>query len=563
MSNETKQCQNCKEKFVIEPDDFAFYEKIDVPAPTFCPHCRLVRRLSWQGYRHLYKKTCAKTGESLITTHHPDSPYQIYRQDIWWGDDWDAKDYGRDYDFSRPFFEQYDELLKSVPLPALYTAYSNMVNSDYCNAASDCKNCYLAFRITGGEDSAYVNSMVDSKNSFDLSFSNHPELCYDSIRINRCYKTFFSQYCDECSEVYFCSDLVGCSNCFGCINLRNKSYCIFNEQYTKEEYQKEIKKFDWSTESGIKKIKAEVQEFMLQNPRKVLRGNSNENVSGDYIFNSKNVLDSYMVGNSHNCRYCQFVKEGPAVDCYDYSWFGDTAELMYDTCWVGLNAYNNKFSVWDYYAHDIEYCFGCHSSGNMFGCVGVRSGEYCILNKQYTKEEYEELVPKIKKHMNEMPYHDTAGNVYMYGEMLPQDICPWVYNESSAYEHFPMLKEDAKAKGLTWRDHDEREYQEATVQVPKESENVSDDFIKEILKCTTCGKNYRLIKMELDFYKRFSLPIPTNCPFCRELSRIKQLNPITTFDRTCGSCGANIETSYAPERREVVYCEGCYNKEIL
>jgi hypothetical protein len=32
---ETKICQNCKKNFIIEPDDFGFYEKIKVPPPTF------------------------------------------------------------------------------------------------------------------------------------------------------------------------------------------------------------------------------------------------------------------------------------------------------------------------------------------------------------------------------------------------------------------------------------------------------------------------------------------------------------------------------------------------
>lgn len=34
-------------------------------------------------------------------------------------------------------------------------------------------------------------------------------------------------YCDNCYD--------NCSYCFGCIGLRNKSYCIFNKQYTKQE----------------------------------------------------------------------------------------------------------------------------------------------------------------------------------------------------------------------------------------------------------------------------------------------------------------------------------------
>lgn len=147
---ETKVCQNCKKNFTVKSDDFAFYETINVPPPTWCPECRLRRRLVWQGYQHLYKNTCAITGEAVISTHHPDSFYMVYKQDIWWSDKWDPLDYGRDFDPSRSFLKQWAQLLRDVPLPALYTEYSSMINSEYCNAAGECKNCYLCFELLMG-----------------------------------------------------------------------------------------------------------------------------------------------------------------------------------------------------------------------------------------------------------------------------------------------------------------------------------------------------------------------------------------------------------------------------
>ena len=94
---ENKICQNCKNEFLVELDDFGFYEQMKVPLPTWCPKCRLQRRLAWTGYHILYKRLCAWTGEQSISIYHPDSPYITYKQDIWWSDKWDPKDYGRDY----------------------------------------------------------------------------------------------------------------------------------------------------------------------------------------------------------------------------------------------------------------------------------------------------------------------------------------------------------------------------------------------------------------------------------------------------------------------------------
>ena len=246
-----------------------------------------------------------------------------------------------------------------------------------------------------------------------------------------------------------------------------------------------------------------------------------------------------MVRNSENVRYCQLLKAGEVQNAMDYSTFGLKAEWIYECGWVGIQANNIKFSIWCYKVHDIEYCFGCMGSGNLFGCVGIRTGEYCILNKQYSKEEYVEMLAKIKAQMTK------DGE---YGEMLPISSCPWPYNESNAFEWFPMTKEQALESGYAWRDPDKRDWGPAT---------------DTILKCEDCGRNYLTIPKELQFYERFGLPIPRKCPMCRELLRIRQLNPIAIYHRQCTKCQKDIETSYAPERPEIVYCVECYQQEVI
>jgi hypothetical protein len=563
METETKICQSCKSDFSIEPDDFSFYETIKVPPPTWCPRCRLVRRLAWQGYYNFYKRKCDFTGDTLITTHHPDAKIKMYRQDIWWSDKWDPREYGRDYDFNRPFFEQFSELMNEVPYPALYTEYSTMINSDYCNAASGCKNCYLVFRCTNAEDSAYLNIINDAKNSLDCTDAGLPELCYGSAQINKCYKAVFSQDCEESNDVWFSRDLIGCTNCVGCINLRNKSYCWFNEQLTKEEYKKRFDELNTGSRAFLKEFRGKVDTFFLTQPRRQFHGRNNVDTSGDYLYNCKNTKDSYMIRNGENLRHCHLLKQGPARNSYDYSVFGDNSEWIYDSGWVGLNANNTKFCVWNYYCHDVEYCFGAMSSGNLFGCKGIKRGEYCILNKQYSKEEYQTLLPKIKKHMNEMPFKDKVGRIYTYGSIMPPELSPWAYNESHAEDYFPKKKEAALEQGFNWRDIDLREYREATTEVPDHIKDVTDDMLKAILKCENCEKNYQIIPMELQFLRRLTLPVPMKCPLCRDRSRLRDLNAMNIYDRTCAKCSKAIKTSYASDRKEIVYCEECYQQEIV
>ena len=562
MQTETKQCQNCKSSFVIEPDDFGFYATMKVPAPTFCPQCRRMRRLAWIGYSTLYKRKCDFTGDQVISFYHPDVPVKVYRQDVWWSDKWDPLEYGRDYDFSKSFFEQFRQLQLSVPMPALHTAYSTMVQSDYCNAASELKNCYLCFFGDRAENSGYCTGLSFLKECFDISWVNYCELSYDSVNLDHCYQAVYSQDCANCQSVWFCRDMVGCSNCVGSIGLRNKNYYIFNQPYSKEEYHEKVAELNLGSAQGVEDLKKKFEEFALKFPRRNFHGLKTVNSSGDYLYRCKNVKNSYWVDTAEDVRYGQLLQAQNVAKAYDYTSFSYNAEWIYECSWVGINTRMMKFSFWNYGGYDSEYCFGCHGTGNSFGCVGVRDREYCILNKQYTKEEYFDLVGRIKKQMMEVPYKNPKGIEYRYGEFFPSEFCPWTFNESKAYHFYPFTKEQVLEKGFRWRDADEKEYQNATAPIPDNIKDVQDSILKEIFKCTDCGKNYRLIQMELDFYRKMNIPIPKHCPFCRDRNRHLRLNPMDIYTRSCAKCNKTIETSYAPDRKEIVYCEECYQQEV-
>ncbi|MBM3257512.1 MAG: hypothetical protein FJY98_04315 [Candidatus Liptonbacteria bacterium] len=103
---ETKKCAQCSTDFSVFPDDLAFYQKIDVPSPTRCPECRYIRRLLDRNEYNLYKRKCDATGEPIISIYRPDAPFPVFKQDYWKSDAFDALPFGRDFDFSRSFFEQ-------------------------------------------------------------------------------------------------------------------------------------------------------------------------------------------------------------------------------------------------------------------------------------------------------------------------------------------------------------------------------------------------------------------------------------------------------------------------
>jgi len=601
MNGEKRVCQNCKQEFVVEPEDFSFYEKVSVPAPTFCPSCRLQRRLAWRDEYVFYQRQCGvpSHSEPIFSLYSPDKPYIVYDQPYWWSDNWDALSYGRDYDFSRPFFAQFKELFDAVPKQAMAGNYANMINSEYSNWAGALKNCYLITDADFVEDSAYGSGIYRSKDCLDCDMTADSELCYDCFNIKKCSGAISSVDCEECFNVRFCKNCVGCTECFGCVNLRNKSYCIFNKSYTKEQYHATLKEIFRSSHEDFKKYQEKLRGLSLAVPFKYMHGSHNADVLGDYVYNSKNAKYAFFVFDAENSKFVSLIHSKGTRDCYDYTDWGEKAQLLYECSAVGLGAYNITLSHMIFNnVKDIAYSNYCVHSSNLFGCVGVRNKKYCILNKQYSQGEYETLVPKIIKQMNDMPYKDKAGRVYCYGEFFPIELSPFGYNETVVQEYFFLTKEQAEANGYAWKEQEQRAHT-ITIphdQVPSTMSEVKDDVLQAIIACQHQGKcldqctgAFRIIPQELSFYRRMNIPLPRLCPRCRHYQRIKERNPLKLWNRQCqcvgvtndqrlttnniykntaqhfhktNHCPNQFETSYAPERKEIVYCEQCYLAEV-
>lgn len=564
MQSETKTCQNCHNEFTIEPDDFSFYEKMKVPPPTFCPECRAIRRLVFLNHSNLFKKIEAKGGKKVFSNYPEEANIKIYDHDYWWSDDWNPMDYGVDVDFKRPFLEQLKELNYSVPWTS--RSVRGLVNSDYCNQASYLKNSYLCFNGSNADNCQYCATFSNIRDLLDSYAIEKSELCYEiyvGVILFQCFNCF---NVEDCRNLRFCGECINCNDCFGCFNLRNKSYYIFNQPYSKEEYFKELEKINTGSWSEVKKIKEKLNELKLKLPRKHIHGTHNKNVSGDYVYNSKNSFNCFVVVGCENVRYSQSFTSS-VKDSYDYTSWGENSELIYEACSCGDNCQNVKFCFDCWPAmQDSEYCLGCHSCSDLFGCVGLRSKSYCILNKQYTKEEYEELVPKIIKHMNDKTYVDSRGRAYAYGEFFPIEFSPLAYNETMAIEYFPKPKEQVIKEGYLWRDKPPGEYKITlkASDLPDDIKEVNDNILKEVIQCDSCKNAYRIIAAELNFYRRFSIPLPRMCFSCRHTERRRKMNPLKLWHRRCmkKGCTNEFETSYSPDRPEIVYCESCYQKEV-
>ncbi len=557
MNSEKRICQNCKKDFIIEPDDFTFYEKIKVPAPTWCPECRQRRRYAWRNELILYRRNCDLCGKSTVTIYSPNKPYKVYCPACWWSDKWSALDFGVDFDFNHPFFEQFQQLQLKVPRIALLT--KNSVNSEYTNHSNNNKNCYLSIAVFDSEDVLYSGEIIHPSKSvcdcYHIEYGG--QLIYECIHSDRCYQCQYGIFLRDCISCLYCYDCRGCQNCFLSSNLRNKQYYFLNRQYTKEEYKEKTKEFNLGSFAVRAKLYKDYIDLIKKNTihRYAVIEKSND-ISGNIIANSKRTHNAFEVSDMEDSKYSIVSTDAKdSMDCYHY---GYHCELNYE-CHALIHGYNILFTHLSYNNSHLQYCDNCHNSENLFGCVGMKQGKYAIFNKQYPGKEYHALRNKIIAHMK---------NTKEYGEFFPPQLSPFGYNETQGQVHEPLTKEKALNMGYKWEDQVSGTFGKETLKpedIQDDIKDIKDFILKEALRCVKCGKNYNIVKAELDFYGHENIPIPRKCPNCRYLDRVALRLPRKLWHRKCmkPGCTNEFETSYAPDRPEIIYCEKCYQSEVI
>ncbi len=537
---------------------------------------------------NLYPRPCDLCGNNILSIYSPESNLTVYCVKCWWSDKWDPKSYARDYDFSRPFFEQFRELQQEVPIIALANdngLISGSVNCEYTQDFARAKNCYMVFVGWKMQDCMYSHYILDGRGMVDcLGCWEECDYLYEGVFAERCYHSKYVYYSVALSNCSFCLDCRDCSDCFLSSGLRHKKYYFKNEQYPKEEYEKILQDYQLDTYQGVERAKKEFQSLLYLKPRRFATLRNSTRSEGEYLSNCKNCRDCFLVQKGEDCRYVE-SSDAPK-DSYDLSTGGELS-LAYEGI-TPDHTYLGRFGIFSWKNREYFYLDGCHSSERVFGCAGLKKGQYCILNKQYTKEEYEELVPKIIEHMNTMPYVDKNGVSYRFGEFFPAELSYFGYNESVAQNHFPLKEAEAKKRNFNWREKLSLTSGKETIspeKLPESIEDVSDEMLKETLACVECNRNYRIVLQELQFYRQMRIPIPRRCFFCRHGARFRFRNPFLLWDRNCQCAGRSSEsgiyanvvshfhgsehcpnkfkTSYAPDRKEIVYCEQCYNAEIV
>ena len=286
------------------------------------------------------------------------------------------------------FYRQYLQLLDTIPMPPLRNLLSD--NCIYSDFNYNCKNLTYSFDNANSQDSAYINHSYLAVNCLDSDYAVESDNVYESTDSYKCQNAFFTTNCDKLTDSYFCYRCSNSNHLFGCIYLSDKSYCIFNRQYTPEQYEVKVKEL--LTKSMLE-IWKQFDQLRDQFPVSQTHATTSRNSEyGDYVWNSVNVYMSFDCNDCHDSGY--LFDSHHKHDCWDATEVV-RSELSYQ-CFDSAELYDCSFIDWSTKCRSSSFLFNCLNLNNCFGCVNMANKQFCILNHQLTEEVYNQVVGKLK-----------------------------------------------------------------------------------------------------------------------------------------------------------------------
>ena len=384
-----------------------------------------------------------------------------------------------------------------MPHVSLYTR--NAENSYYTNYTLNLKNCYLIFGGANDEDCLYGRFVSGCSDCVDCFSIYGCELCYETTASHSCYQCLYCTYCRNCSGCLMIEDCESCTNCIMCCGLQREEYCILNQRVGRDRFEAFMQQLVPLTEEKTARLKERFAELRARRKSRSCHIYMSENCTGDMIFNSRNCESCSDINECEDCKYVNFSPKSKNSHDATYN-APDGVQFSYEVCsTVGAYSCLATFLCW--YCSSSYYCMECHNSKNLFGCVGLRNKEYCLLNRQYSREAYEALVPRVIEQMRQ------TGE---WGEYFSPALSFFGYNETIAGDHFPCAEEQARKAGFTWHREETGEPSRGEAESPA------------VRICSATGKAFKLIAAELSFYERMKIAPPTRCPEERYLERLQR-----------------------------------------
>lgn len=589
-----KTCPRTWEDFAIFQWDIDLLQKISPKIweetfpfsyPKLDPTARMIRRMMLRNERWLYSTKSDISNNNIPTMYHPSTWIKSITAEEW--ETIDTVDYGQKYDFSLTFLEQFTELFYKVPKVWLITV--NNENWKYDNFSSDNKNTFLNADIMYSENVSYSTTIKNVKNWYDLLQVNDSDLVYDCLCSRNLTKCINVRYSSNCYDSGFSVTCRNCSHCRFCDNLENKSNYVFNKPATQEKINKiknMMKTYDW-----YQKLQNIFQTELWD---KIIRPDSwvvnCENTIWSTIYNSQNAFmcfDSYDV---QDCRY--WLVSEYNTDCMDTTIFNRNSNWVYQAVCGWYLTKSHVCITWreSSYMYFCDFCLNCEY---MIWCCGMKNKKYCILNKQYSKEERFELASKIIKQLQDE---------WLRWEFFPPEFSPFPYNDTVAMDYFPVKKvvdsswkilqaenkewfgiitvldknksisdaildlwweEKIKIKRRT-KDHDIKISSNLNIikaqDLPEDINYVSDSICSKIILCSKTLRPYRITKLELDFYRKMQIALPRLHQDVRHKRRTLMRPPRVLYYRYSDKSGEETVSNYHKNVSFKVYTQKEYEK---
>lgn len=408
------------------------------------------------------------------------------------------------------FIQDFRDLYTKSPQCGSWTRGSE--NCEYGDILTMSKDCYMCFNTGNSRNAYYCEDGRVLNDSVDCTFCENCELCYECTDCNNCYNANFCQDCNNGNDINFCYDVRRCKNCVGCVGLRDKQYCIFNEQYTKEKYEEALKNLNLSDEKTLEVIAKKTEDLKRKIPRMFTHQLDTQNCTGDYIYHSKNCFQCFDTRHTEDSGYIvQANLDKGTNDSYDCGPVPTALDLCYDAAYVDY-LFNCQHIYWGSQLKDCEYCVNCIEGDHLFGCnyMHHKTGKFYILNEEVDEDFYKKTTEEIRKILLE-------NGIYTIHDLIYKDL-------KQAKKHV-----------------DNKE--------PKR-------------KCLICENDFELNPQEIKFYEEKKIVYPPYCFPCRMKQRSVLRNERKMYKNTCDSCKKTLITTYPTDTKYIVYCLDCWWKHI-
>ncbi len=536
--------------YQLSESDLNAHQRMGLEPQSTEPDAILQNMMAFRNERFLHRRKCDFSGRDILSAYPENTVFPVYEKDVWWGDGWDPLEYGMEIDFSRPFFEQFAELQSKVPREG--TSVFNSVNSDFNSHTRESKNCYMSSLVHACEDTLYSYWVVNDKDVVDCMLVNDSTLAYECIDCENLYNCVNLQDCINCNDCYFSYQLVGCKNCIACSNLSHKEYHILNKPVSKKEYESLLAELCAGNHASWDECEKMFSLMWKEANHRAVHNLKSENVMGDHLINCKNCYMCFDSTEAEDCAFSISVAGSKDVR-HSYSAGWPRCELVYN-CLVSRGSTDIAFCYYTFHSSGLRYCDSSMSSHDCFGSIGLKHKKHCILNKQYSEEEYQVLKSKLIEHMK---------NTGEWGRFFPMQMSTFPYNESAAQDYFPLTKQEILANNCQWYDRPAIDAKSETIAVPSEAiSQLSESLTKQIFLCEETGKPFRIATPEFRFYKKMNLPLPRLSPEARFKRRFGRRNPLEINQRECSFSGEKIWSSFSCFRPEKICSEKAYLDSI-